>query len=246
VTVAAGRATFEDGCTRARWTRTFFSAILKGQRVQTYVCAEELPPERFEALVRAAAGGAEPGALPDGRVFLLRDLRPDEREKVLTAVLKRRLSRWEAAGRDQVEDALTLAETYRGLELPLPPGLDEESTTALSHALAGAAARFAENQFGALDEVKSVAARAKAAGLAVPVARAEEPFSRGIERLLKGLENGSAEESSADLVEAAQAAAAAGLKSWIPGAQVRVFRYLKKGTVPVSAARLAELLALKP
>ena len=246
VTVAAGRATFVDGCTRARWTRTFFAAVLKGQRVQTYVCAEELPPQRFEALVRAAAGGAEPGPLPEGRVFLLRDLRPDEREKVLTAVLKRRLARWEATGRDQVEDALSLAETFRGLGLPLPAGLDEETTTALSHALAGAAERFAGDQFGALDEVKSVAARAKAAGVPVPSARAEEPFARGVERLLTGLENGAASEAAEELVAAAEAAMAAGLTSWVPGAQVRVFRWLKKGTVPVTAARLAELLALKP
>ncbi|UPT72719.1 MAG: DUF3536 domain-containing protein [Elusimicrobiota bacterium] len=168
VTVAAGRATFRDGCTGARWTRTFFSAILKGQKVQTYVCAEALLPERFEQLVRAAAGAGEPGALPEGRVFLLRDLRPDEREKVLTTVLKRRLARWESAGRDQVEDALTLAETFRGLDLPLPPGLDEETHTALSTALAGAARRFAEDGFGALDEVKAVAARAKAAGVPAP------------------------------------------------------------------------------
>jgi len=245
VTVAAGRATFSDGCTGARWTRAFFSAVLKGQRVQTFVCAGDLPDERFDSLLHAAAGGSE-AALPPGRLFLLRDLRPDEREKVLTMVLKRRLSRWEAAGRDQLEDALTLAEQFRGLGLPLPAGLDAETRLSLEHALADAARRFAEDGYGALDEMKSVVARARAAGLSAPCERAELPFTRGVSRLLAGLENGLADESSRELVEAAEAAAAAGLCDWRPGAQVRVFRWLKsrRSALPQDA-RLAELLFLK-
>ncbi|MDO8756580.1 MAG: DUF3536 domain-containing protein, partial [Elusimicrobiota bacterium] len=246
VTIAAGRTAFFDGCTGARWTRTFFSAVLKGQRVQTFVCAGDLPDERFDSLLQAAAGGAE-APLPPGRMFLLRDLRPDEREQVLTRALKRRLTRWESAGRDQLEDALTLAEQFRGLGLPLPPGLDEETKLSLAHALHDAAARFADDSFGALDELKAVVARARAAGLDANAARAEQPFARGIERLLAGLENGSAEESSAELVEAAEAAAAAGLSAWRASAQVRVFRWLKdRGKESPNRARLAELLNLKP
>jgi alpha-amylase/alpha-mannosidase (GH57 family) len=245
VTVAAGRATFSDGCTGARWTRTFFSAVLKGQRVQAFVCAGDLPDDRFESLLHAAAGGAE-AALPPGRVFMLRDLRPDEREKVLTTVLKRRLTRWEAAGRDQLEDALTLAEQFRGLGLPLPPGLDEETSLSLAHALADAARRFSEDSFGALDELKSVVARAKAAGLPVPAARAEQHFARGVDRLLGGLENGSAEESCRELIEAASAAAVAGLYDWRPAAQVRVFRWLKsRKPAPAEALSLGDLLGIR-
>ena len=180
-----------------------------------------------------------------GRLFLLRDLRPDEREKVLTKVLKRRLARWESSGRDQLEDALALAEQFRGLGLPLPPGLDEETTSSLAHAMAGAARRFAEDAFGALDELKSVAARAKTAGVAAPASRAEEPFARGVERLLAGLENGAPDESAAGLLEAAEAAYAAGLGDWRAGAQVRVFRWLKSRKDHPHAARLAELLKLR-
>lgn len=246
ITVAAGRTTFFDGCTGARWTRTFFSAVLKGQRVQTFVCAGDLPDDRFDSLLQAAAGGSE-AQLPPGRVFLLRDLRPDEREQVLTRALKRRLNRWEAAGRDQLEDALTLAEQFRGLGLPLPPGLDEETKLSLAHALHDAATRFADNSFGALDELKAVVARGRAAGLEASPARAEQPFTRGVERLLKGLENGAAEEASAELVEAAEAAAVAGLSAWRASAQVRVFRWLKsRGLAEPRHARLAELLSLKP
>lgn len=245
ITVAAGRSSFYDGCTGARWTRAFFAAVLKGQRVQAFVCAGDLPDDRFDSLLHAAAGGTE-ATLPPGRLFLLRDLRPDEREKVLTTVLKRRLSRWEAAGRDQLEDALTLAEQFRGLELPLPPGLDEETSLSLGHALADAARRFEEDAFGALDELKSVVTRAKAAGLPIPSARAELPFSRGIDRLLGGLENGSAEESCKELVEAASAAAVAGLHDWRPAAQVRVFRWLRsKASPPPEARRLGELLGIR-
>ena len=246
VTVAAGRAAFYDGCTGASWTRTFFSAVLKGQRVQTYVCAGDLPDELFDSLLTAASGGSDAGPLPEGRMFLLRDLRLDEREKVLTMALKRRLARWESAGRDQLEDALTLAEQFRGLGLPLPAGLDEETRLSLAHALADAARRFAEDTFGALDELKAVVARASAAGLPAPSARAEQPFARGIERLLAGLENGSAEEASAELIEAAEAANAAGLSDWRAGAQVRVFRWLKSRRGARHGARLAELLFLKP
>ena len=66
-------------------------------------------------------------------------------------------------------------------------------------------------------------------------------------RLLAGLENGSADESSAELVEAAEAASAAGLSDWRAGAQVRVFGWLKsrRASAP-NADRLAELLFLKP
>lgn len=245
ITVAAGRAAFYDGCTGARWTRTFFAAVLKGQRVQAFVCAGDLPDARFDSLLHAAAGGTE-AALPPGRLFLLRDLRPDERETVLTTVLKRRLTRWEAAGRDQLEDALTLAEQFRGLGLPLPPGLDVETSLSLGHALADAARRFAEDSIGALDELRSVVARAKAAGLAVPSARAEQAFARGVERLLAGLENGAAAESCTELVAAAESAAAAGLYDWRPTAQVRVFRWLKSRKPPMpEAARLGELLGIR-
>ncbi len=246
VTVAAGRASFYDGCTGAKWTRTFFSAVLKGQKVQTFVCAGELPDDRFDSLLHAAAGGSE-ASLPSGRLFLLRDLRPDEREKVLTTVLKRRLTRWESAGRDQFEDSLALAEQFRGLGLPLPSGLDEETNLSLAQALADAARRFAEDGFGALDEMKSVVARGKAAGVAVSPSRAEEAFARGVERLLSGLENGSAEASSEEFVAAVEAADAAGLTQWRPGAQVRVFRWLKsRGNASGAARRMAELLRLKP
>ncbi len=245
VTVAAGRAAFSDGCTEYTWTRTFFSAVLKGQRVQTFVCAGDLPDDRFDSLLHAAAGGSET-ELPPGRVFLLRDLRPDEREKVLTTVLKRRLARWESAGRDQLEDALALAEQFRGLGLPLPPGLLEETSLSLAHALADAARRFAEDSFGALEELKLVISRAKAAGLPASAVRAEQPFARGVERLLAGLENGSAEASAAELAEAVQAAAIVGLSDWRPAAQVRVFRWLKSRKPSAPAARLlGDLLGIR-
>ncbi len=246
VTVAAGRAAFFDGCTGARWTRTFFSAVLKGQRVQAFVCAGDLPDDRFDSLARAAAGGEE-AALPPGRMFLLRDLRPDEREKVLTTVLKCRLARWQSASRDQFEDELSLVEQFRGLGLPLPPGLDEEARLSLAHALADAARRFAEDSFGALDDLKSIVSRAKAAGLAASCARAEQPFARGVERLLARLENGAHEDAAAaELAAAADVAAGAGLCDWRPAAQVRVFRWLdaRRPTAP-AARRLGDLLGLK-
>ena len=245
VTVAAGRATFSDGCTGARWTRAFFAAVLPGQKVQAFVCSGDLPDAHFENLLHAAAGSGDAGQLPPGRLFLLRDLRPDERETILTKVLKRRLSRWEAAGRDQLEDALTLAEQFRGLGLPLPSGLDEETTLSLGHALADAARRFSEDGFGALDEIKNVTARAKSAGVVAPMTRAEEPFARGIDRLLAGLENGSADSAASELAEAAEVALIAGLGEWRASAQVRVFRWLKSRKDAPHAARLAELLRLK-
>ncbi len=246
VTVAAGRAAFSDGCIGARWTRSFVCALLKGQRVQTFVCAEDLPDDRFELLLAAAAGSAAAGALPPGRLFLLRDLRPDEREKALHLALKRRLSHWEKAGRTQLEDELSLAEQFHGLGLPLPAGLEEETSLSLAHALADAARRLTHESFGALDELKLIVSRAKAAGLSVSAVRAEEPFARGVERLLARLENGSSGEAVQELVSAAEAAGAAGLSAWRPQAQVRVFRWLKsKKAATPAARRLGDLLGIK-
>jgi|CXWL01.1.fsa_nt_gi hypothetical protein len=246
VTVAAGRATFSDGNTGARWTRSYFAAILPGQRVQVYVCAADLPDSRFEALLSAAAGGVEATDLPPGRLFLLRDLRPDERENVLTLVLKRRLERWESVGRDQLEDSLALAEQFRGLDLPLPPGLGEETRVSLAHALADAARRFEKDVFGALDDLKSILQRTAAARLHFSSARAEESFARGVGRLLDTLEKDSAETDAQELVKAVEVAVLAGLGDWRPAAQVRVFRWLKKNQPPSPAARrLGELLDIK-
>jgi len=79
-----------------------------------------------------------------------------------------------------------------------------------------------------------------------PAARAEPSFARGVDRLLAGLETGSAEEASADLVAAAEAAEVAGLHDWRPAAQVRVFRWLKarKPDAP-DALRLGTLLGIR-
>lgn len=244
VTVAAGRAAFADGATGRRWERTVLAAILPGQRVQSFVCAEDLPEERLQALMSAAARGAETD-LPPGRLFRLRDLRPDDRERLLTLALQRRLSRWEAAGRGQLDDALPLAEQYAGLGLPLPAGLGEETRLALGRALAEACRRYAEGRVGALDEIKAVAARAKAAGFDALGARAEDAFAAGTRRTLAGLENGRADESLDELIEAAEAAAAAGLREWLPAAQARAFRWLKSRRVPdARGERLAALLSL--
>ncbi len=246
VIVAAGRATFSDGNTGARWTRSYFAAVLPGQRVQVFVCAADLPDERFEALLSAAVGACEAADLPAGRLFLLRDLRPDERENVLTLVLKRRLERWEMAGRDHLEDALALAEQFRGLDIPLPSGLGEETQVSLAHALADAARRFAQGAFGALDDLKSILLRADAARLHFSSARAEEPFSRAFSRLLDALEKDSAEADLLELVKAVEVAVLAGLGDWRSAAQVRVFQWLKKNQ-PASptARRLGELLDIK-
>ena len=180
--------------------------------------------------------------MPKGRLFHLRDLRPDEREKILAKVLQQRLLRWEAAGRDQLEDALSLAEQFRGLGLPLPAGLDEETSLSLAHALADAARSFAQGGRGAIAEIKAIAARAKTAGVGVSGARAEESFARGVDRLLAKLEDG----ASGELIGAVEAADAARFGDWRAGAQVRVFRWLKSHPEAPDAARLAELLRLKP
>ncbi|PNB45950.1 hypothetical protein C1X29_28860, partial [Pseudomonas sp. GW456-12-10-14-LB2] len=84
----------------------------------------DLPEGAFDALLQDAARGTSSAPLPPGRHFLLRDLRPDEREKVLSLVLKRRLHRWESRALDWFEETVPLVEQFRGLGLTLPPGLD--------------------------------------------------------------------------------------------------------------------------
>ena len=68
---------------------------------------------------------------------------------MLGLVLKRRLARWESGAREYLEETLPLVEQFRGLGLPLPPGLGEETRLVLSQVLAHVAGRFAEGDPGA-------------------------------------------------------------------------------------------------
>jgi alpha-amylase/alpha-mannosidase (GH57 family) len=245
ISALAGRALFSrEGGAPER--RCFVAAVLPGQRVQAFVCGGELPDEGLDALLSAAARGQEV-PLPPGRVFLLRDLRPDARERVLGQVLKRRLVRWEAGARDQLEEALPLLEQYRGLGLPPPAGLSDEARVLLGHALADAARKFAEGSPNALSEISGILKRAASAGLDVPSARAEEPFGRGIERVLGELEASWEPFLLEELRAAAAVAASAGISEWMPAAQARFFRLLKtrgNGTPEASAAAAALSVAV--
>jgi hypothetical protein len=166
---------------------------------------------------------------------------------VLGQVLKRRLVRWEAGARDQLEEALPILEQYRGLGLPPPAGLGDETRVLLGHALADAARKFAEGRAGALSELAGILKRAAAAGLDVPSARAEEPFARGIERLLAELEASWEPFLLEELRQAAAVSADAGIRDWFPAAQARFFRLLKtrgNGTPEASAAAAALSVAV--
>ena len=244
VTVAAGSAEFTDGITGERWKRCFFAGVLPGQRVQAFVCGE-LPAERFEALLADASQGLQTSPLPPGRIFLLRDLPPDERERVLTTVLKRRLSRWESGAHELLEEALPLVEQFRGLGLPLPPGLAEETRLTLAHALNDAAQHFAAGTVGAVDEARSVLTRAAAAGLEVLSAGAETAWSLGAGNLLDALEKDFAEPGLHELKDAVEVATIAGLREWRPAAQTRFFRLLERhGSSSDAALEVAEALGI--
>jgi alpha-amylase/alpha-mannosidase (GH57 family) len=222
--VAAGRADFLEPATRERWSRCFFAAILPGQRVQAFVCGADLPEERFEALLADAARGGDSCLLPPGRLFRLRDLRPDERERMLGLVLKRRISRWETIARDAFEETLPLVEQFRGLELTLPAGLAEEARLALAHQLGRLAESFASGAPGALTEFRSALARGRAAGVDLLTALVERPWENAASRLLDELERDFSDASLAELREAAVVAGEAGLRDWRAAAQTRFFR----------------------
>jgi alpha-amylase/alpha-mannosidase (GH57 family) len=239
VTVTAGRAEFVEETTRERWTRSFFAAVLPGQRVQAYVCGADLAEGSLELLMADAAQGTQKCPLPPGRHFLLRDLRPDEREKVLSLVLKRRLNRWESGALEFLEESLPLVEQFRGLGLPLPPGLGEETRIVFAHALASISARFAEGSAGALEECRALLARGRAAGVEPIGALVEEPWGRGISRLLDELEKDFDEGALRALRDAAAIAGEAGLSDWRPAAQTRFFRLWKACGGASPAAREA-------
>ena len=226
-TAAAAQAEFVDALTGETWTRALFSAVLPGQRVQAYVALDGLAPERLDALLSAAASGEAPADLPPGRVFRLRDLRPDERERALRRVLSRRLDRWEAGSRELMEEALPLAEEYRGLGVPAPEALLDEAKLATMQSFDAAARRFAGGEASGLEAAAEVLARAKAAGLEASWAAAEEPWSRGVQRLLDALEAEFSPEGLRALRRAAELAREAGLGEWRPRAQTRYFRLLK-------------------
>ena len=233
VSVAAGRAEFVEKTTRERWTRSFFAAVLPGQRVQAYVCSGDLAEGSLELLMSDAAQNTQSCPLPMGRRFLLRDLRPDEREKVLSLVLKRRLNRWESRALDYLEETLPLVEQFRGLGLPLPPGLGEETRLVFAHGLAHIAGLFADGELGALEKFRAALARGRAAGVEPFPGVVEAPWERGISRLLDALEDSFDESSLVALRDAVALAADAGLADWRPAAQTRFFR-LWKGRAPSS------------
>ncbi|MFI5348906.1 MAG: DUF3536 domain-containing protein [Elusimicrobiota bacterium] len=245
VTVAAGRAEFVEETTRQRWTRSFFSAILPGQRVQAYVCSGDLVDGSLELLLSDAAQGTQSCPLPPGRHFLLRDLRPDEREKVLSLVLKRRLTRRESGALEFLEESLPLVEQFRGLGLPLPPGLGEETRIVFAHALASIAGRFAGGERGALEEFRAALGRGRAAGVETLAAVVEAPWGRGMARLLDELEKDFADAALRDLRVAAELAAEAGLSDWRAAAQTRYFRLWKdRGASSTTARDAAAVLGL--
>ena len=239
VTVAAGRAEFVEETTRERWTRSFFAAVLPGQRVQAYVCGADLADGSIDLLMSDAAQGTQTCPLPPGRHFLLRDLRPDEREKVLSLVLKRRLTRWESGALEFLEESLPLVEQFRGLGLPLPAGLGEETRIVFAHALASMARRFADGAPGALEEFRAALARGRAAGVEALVPVLEAPWGQGIARLLDALESDFGDAWLRDLRDAAALAADAGVVEWRAPAQTRFFRLWKSRDNASSAAREA-------
>lgn len=245
VTVAAGRAEFVECATREAWARSFFAAVLPGQRVQAYVCGGDLPEGAFDALLQDAARGTSSAPLPPGRHFLLRDLRPDEREKVLSLVLKRRLHRWESRALDWFEETVPLVEQFRGLGLTLPPGLDEEARLVLGHVLAFVAGRFADGAPGALSEFRAALARGRAAGVEPLPAGTEGPWETGLSRLLDALEKDWTPGLLADLREAVELAEEAGLADWKPPVQTRFFRlWAARGRGPEDARRAAAALGI--
>ena len=245
VTVAAGRAEFVEETTRERWTRSFFAAVLPGQRVQAYVCGADLAEGSVDLLMSDAAQGTQACPLPPGRHFLLRDLRPDEREKVLSLVLKRRLNRWESGALEFLEESLPLVEQFRGLGLPLPAGLGEETRIVFAHALASIAARFADGAPGALDEFRAALARGRGAGVEPLASVIEGPWGRGVERLLDAIEVEFGDARLRDLRDAALLAAEAGLSEWRASAQTRFFRLWKaRGGASPAAREAASALGL--
>ncbi len=243
VTAAAGRAEFSEIATGRGWTRDFFAAILPRARVQAFVC-EPLDDQRFSALLADATASEGSCPLPHGRLFRLRDLRPDERERALRRVLERRLSRWAAVARDVFEETLPLVEQFRGLGVPAPPGLEEEARLAFAHEMGRAAQDFAAGKTEALGSFRSAAARGRAAGLPVLRALVEEPWERGVSRLLDGLERDFSDAGLALLREAASLGEAAGLADWRGPAQTRLFRLLREKPVGEAARAAAAALGL--
>lgn len=245
VTVAAGRAEFTERATRETWSRSFFAAVLPGQRVQAYVCGGDIADDCFDALLKDAARGTSSTPLPPGRHFLLRDLRPDERERVLSLVLKRRINRWESHALDYLEETLPLVEQFRGLGLPLPPSLGEETRLVLGHVLSYVAGRFAEGQPGALPEFRAALTRGRAAGVEPFPAGVEGPWEAGLSRLLDGLETDWTPAALDELREAVTLAADAGLADWRPPVQTRFFRLWRaRGRGAPEAERTAAALGI--
>jgi hypothetical protein len=251
VTIVAGNAWFEELTTHERWSRSYFAAIMPGQKVQAYISAGEIKQGDFVRLSQEAAQSRLTCPLPQGRLFLLRDLRPDEREKVLNLVLQRRLERWESRAFDYLEELLPLVEQFRGLGLPLPAGLGEETRLVLAHVLAHIAGEFAQGVPASLSGFRALLARGRSAGIEPLPAVVEGPWERGMTRLINELSVNFNDKTLHEFRDAIEISQSAGLNDWRPMVQTRFFRLWKVGMSGSSdlardCARLMGLAVLVP
>ena len=242
-TVVAGRASFVEPATRDEWARSFFAAVLPGQRVQAYVCEGDIPQASVEGLLADAARGTNASGLPGGRHFSLRDLRPDEREKVLGMVLQRRLHRWESRALEYLEETLPLVEQFHGLGLPLPANLGEEARLVLGHLLAYFAGRLAEGDVAAIADYRAALRRGRAVGINPPTAGMEIPWEQGLSRLLEALERDWSLDALKWLGDAVELAAEAGFEHWRPSVQTRFFRLWRSRSFEESTSPAARRAA---
>ena len=154
-------------------------------------------------------------------------MRPDEREKVLSLVLQRRLHRWESRALEYLEETLPLVEQFRGLSLPLPASLGEEARLVLRHLLAYFAGRFADGDAAALSDYRAALRRGRQAGVAPSPGGVEIPWDRGLSRLLDRLAVDWSAENLRELRNAVDLAADEGFDHWRPPIQTRFFRLWK-------------------
>ena len=237
VRLVAGQVTMLDGITGAREQRAFLAAAMPDYSVTALVSAADLGPGGLAALadrVRSVREGqpwdfmAVAGPLSKGRRFGFEDLLADERERILKCLVEKRRRVWDDSPLLDMGECLGLAEQHAKIGLELPSGLKGQTEAALDAWLLRRARQFRQRPDADLADVAATVARARAAGLSVPSAAAEEGWEACAVWVLDSLEKDFSAAWLGRLAALAAVAPAANLMRWRYRAQNRFFDLLRR------------------
>lgn len=259
--LTAGKAVFEDSFTGETFDRVFLAANLPGQALTAYVRDASLPPGEYDSFIDRVAGVAawesvEPEKLAcplfPGKVYRLVDLMPDEQERLVRLMMRRRRENLEESPFFALDDCLALVEMGQQIGMDLPVSLRGQTETALEWWLERAGQSAAAAGDAQLGHIRQIVARARTAGLSLPRGDAQTVWIACYEKALAAVEKDFAGESLHRLRRVLEVLSETQFIGWHFDAQTRFHKLLKKrgayqtdaGQVREETLKLAKLLNL--